>query len=578
MIFLSSMALGCLVAILVPSLFFNIFLLPFPLQILIIVGIWFCFGIIFYFFISWGIGRFSVLSALFTTDLSFQQMIRKVFLAIFFLFPVCVIAFQHLREFFQILIQGKVYDPIGWLAPQEGAGPFLISALAISIFIILLPFSVAGKPRLRKYLDNMPDCYYIIFILLAGVSIRLLFIHLINTQPISDFAVINSDAILVSQGASPNGMYVVNHVMPTMIYGFLYKIFGPDLMVIKVFHIALYVLSGIFIFFVGKENFGNKPWAGIAGILVVVWPSLALYSNVLTPEHLFIFAECALVFVVSRFFQKQRISQVKTSVIREMFKFAVIGFLLGIMGMFRPFSQLFLIAFLITLFIYGSSINLKRMVLNISTLLLIVGLLNNVPVIVARQYQSRHFGNIRACNFLAGMDFEASGQYAEGSTLCRNILSSSPNETSVIKKVAEIILERLRAEQDHLLPFFDKKLAILWVNSNEIVYWAIQLAKGDDPVFALDVAQKVNLIDFAMMFIASLACIIGSILAFFKDVKATIFFCLVSFFGFNLMEAFFEVQTRYRTVIMPLFIFFACWTFATIYTSITKNDREPAGL
>jgi len=571
MIFLSSMVLGCLVAIIVPSLFFNIFLLTFPQQILIIVGIWFCFGIIFYFFISWGINRFNVLSTLSIIDLSFQQMIRKIFLAIFFLFPVCLIVFQHFREFFQILIQGKVYDSIGWLAPQEGAGSFLIGVLTLGLFLFLMLLIVAGKPHLRQYLDDMPDYYYIIFILLAGISIRLFFIHLINTQPISDFAVINSDAILTSQGTRPEHMYVAEHVITTMIYGFLYTIFGPNLIVIKLFHIVLYALSGIFIYYAGKENFGNRLWAGIAGVLVVSWPSLALYSNVLTPEHLFIFVECALVFVISRFFKKQGISQSKIGVLREMFGFVVIGSLLGIMGMFRPFSQLFLIAFLITLFIYGSSFDLKRIILNITALLLSVWLLSNVPGIVASHYHNQ-FGNVRPCNLLFGMNIDALGRYnVEDTALCSKILSSTSNESVVTQKIMGIVFERLYTKQDYLLPFLDKKFAILWVNSNGIIYWALQLAKGDDPVFALDVAQKVNLVDFAMLLIATLACVTGAVLAFFKDVRPAIFFSLLSFFAFNLMEAFFEVQTRYRTVIMPLFIFFACWTFATIYSSTRKN-------
>jgi hypothetical protein len=51
-------------------------------------------------------------------------------------------------------------------------------------------------------------------------------------------------------------------------------------------------------------------------------------------------------------------------------------------------------------------------------------------------------------------------------------------------------------------------------------------------------------------------------------VKPAIFFCLLAFFGFNLMEIPLELQTRYRTAIMPLMIFFACWTFSRVSSSI----------
>jgi len=54
------------------------------------------------------------------------------------------------------------------------------------------------------------------------------------------------------------------------------------------------------------------------------------------------------------------------------------------------------------------------------------------------------------------------------------------------------------------------------------------------------------------------------VIAFFKEVKPAMLFVLIIFFGFNLMEVFFDGQTRYRSVVMSLFIFFACWAFSTL--------------
>lgn len=73
------------------------------------------------------------------------------------------------------------------------------------------------------------------------------------------------------------------------------------------------------------------------------------------------------------------------------------------------------------------------------------------------------------------------------------------------------------------------------------------------------------------MLIATLACLVGTALAFFKGIKPALFFCLLSFFGFNLMEIPLEIQTRYRTVVMPLFIFFACWALAALNASANKT-------
>lgn len=578
MVFLSSMVIGFLGA------FFILYLIPDSSQItflqqVLIVGIsWICLGVVSYFVILSSVKRYKKLASLFLVELDFQQTLRKIFLATFFLFPIFIIAFRHVKEFFQITILGRVFDLVGWMTPVEGAGVILLTSLLVGILVFLLLFFVIGrKPRIVQYLNELPDYYYILFILLAGASIKLFFMFLLNTQPLSDFEIINSDAILIAKGASPQHMYVAVHVITTVIYGYLYRFFGSDLMVIKTFHLILYALSGVFIYYAGKVNFEQKLWSGIAGALITTWPSLALYSNVLTPEHLFIFFECVLMFVVSYFFQGQTKQQFKMSILNEVIGFSIIGILLGFMGMFRPFNQIFLIAFIITFFVYSSNFDLKRLFLNGAVLLIFVLILGRVPVVVAEHYQN-HFGSIRPCNLLVGMNVDALGQYnVEDTAVCHEILASTSSETIAMQKVIEVVLERLQGRQDLLISFFDQKFAILWANSNGILFWVLNLPNGSDLRNSLDVIQKVNLIDFSMMFLATWACVIGVVLVFFKDIKPAVFWGLLSFFAFNLMELIFEVQTRYRTVVMPLFIFFACWALSHAYSSITRKFTKTLG-
>ena len=575
-IFLTGAVFGCLGAAALLSIFPSIFLLTFSHQILIISSVWLCFSAIFYLLIHWLAGRHDGMNALLSTEINFQQLLVKTFLAVFFLFPIGLIASQHLKEFTRILTQGQTSNFLGQLLPKNGTRPFFIGVMVIGLFLVLALFILRRKPRTKKYLDNLADRYYILFIMLAGSIIRLIFIYLVNTQPVSDFANINSDAILLSQGAEPTQLHIATHVLVTMIYGLFYRVLGPQLIVIKLFHLGLYALSGLFIYYAGKEIFENKLWAGAAGALVVTWPSLAIYSNVLTPEHLFILVECALVFAVSRFFKNQASTENgnKQGVILELFWFVVIGFLLGVLGMFRPFSYLFLIAFLISLFIFKRSFHLGRTVLNISVLLLVFLLLDSVPVVLGNFYHA-YIPSSRPCNLLVGLNITTLGQFnIEDVNLCHDIRSQIPDKSAFAKKMTEIALNRLRTEQNQLIPFVDKKFAILWTNSDGIIFWAINLVSDAKPYAILEMTQKINLVDFAMMFIATLACLAGTVMAFFKGIKPALFFYLLSFFGFNLMEIPFEIQTRYRTVVMPLFIFFACWAFSTLNSAIGKWENK----
>lgn len=572
MLFLSSMVLGCLSAFITLSIFLNTLNPSFRQQIFILLSSLLFYSIVFYLITEYTTNRLGVLRVFIMPSMNFQQMLRKTFLAVFFLFPMCLIGSQHLSEFFNILFLGKVYDLLGWMAPSEGARSFLLGAFIIISFMIWILFFFSSKSVYFQYLNTLPDYLYIILILFTGMVIRLFFIQLINTQPISDFAAINSDAILISKGLAPKNMYVSTHVITTIIYGYLYRIFGPDLVIIKGFHIVLYSVSGVFIYFAGKEIFGNRLWAGVAGFLVVTWPSLALYSNVLTPEHFFIFAECALVYCVSLFYRGLEDTPYRAGIMDGVFRIIIVGFFVGLMGMFRPFSQLFTAAFLLTFFISNPKPSLKMLTQSV-VMVLFVWMLGNIPRVITDRYQNE-FVNIRPCNLLVGMNIDAIGQInIEDQILCNELLLKTDDEAVVAKKISKFVYERLQEKQDYLIPFFYKKFEIVWKNSNVIVYWALQLPKYEELVSALPVAQKVNLIDFAIMFIVTLTCLAGAIIAFLTDMKPPIFFCLLAIFGFNMMEVFFEVQTRYRTVIMPLFIFFACWTFSIIVSFIQRESK-----
>ncbi|MBK5278482.1 MAG: hypothetical protein JJE09_06430, partial [Bacteroidia bacterium] len=570
LIFLTSSVLACLGAAMLAGRLFNLLSFPLSRQILIIALLWFSMGMIFYLTISMWSAHDNGFRAFFAVDLTLNIFVRKAFLAFFLVFPMGLILYQHISEIIQIWTHGRTTDFTGWSSTGDVR---LLLIIVLIIILILIVFIMSSKSYTGNYLDGLPDKYYVLFILCITLLARLPSIYLINTQPTSDFLLIHQDAVRISQGILPTEIYVSTNVAVTMIYGFLYKIFVPELIVVKFFHTMVYGLSGVFIFYAGKQIFKNKFWAGICGLLLVSWPSLVLYSNVLTPEHLFILVECALLFAVSLFFKNQKSAHAKGPVdTRGFFMFPLIGFLLGLMGFFRPFSELFLAAFIVTLFLWNPGLKTVIWnVLGIFTVFIVFWLLNLMPEAVAKSYNSQ-LPNIRPCNLLVGLNVESMGLWnMEDYYICRQIRLQADDQAEYAREVLDVVVERLEARQNQLLPFINKKFAILWQNSTGILLWTIQTEPTENSVSTIDMVQKVNVIDFALMFIGTLACLAGTVIAFFKDVKPVIFFGLVAFLGFNLMEIVFEVQTRYRTVVMPLFILFACWTFSTFYTSININ-------
>lgn len=572
MIFLCSMVLSCMGTSIVSIIGLNLMSRSLAQQLSVLFWLWFSIGTLFYLIISMLSARSASFRAFFAMDLTLAMVIRKAVLAVFIVFPMGLILYQHISEIVQILTHGHSTDFVGW--PPTGDVRFLL-IFVLAIILILLALAMNGKHDTGNYLDGLPDKYFVLFILGLTLLVRLPTLYL-DIQPVSDFLLIHQDAVRFSQGILPTDIYVSTHVAVTMIYGFLYKIIVPELIVVRFFHTLVYGLSGVFMFYAGKQIFKNKFWAGISGLLLVSWPSLALYSNVLTPEHLFILVECALLFAISLLFTNQKASHPGTPAdTGRFFMFPVIGFLLGLMGFFRPFSELFLAAFIVTLFLWHPRLKtITWNILGISTLLIVFWILNQMPESVAKSYNSR-LPNIRPCNLLVGLNVESAGLWnMEDYYICREIRLQAANQSEYAQEVLELVVERLETRQNQLIPLINKKFATLWQNSIGILLWVKGPDSAETSAFSIDTLQKVNVIDFALMFIGTLACIAGAVIAFFKDVKPVIFFGLLAFLGFNLMEVVFEVQTRYRTVVMPLFILLACWAFSTFYAAI--QDRAPA--
>lgn len=570
MIVLGSAVMGGLSTFLALAFSLTIFSPGFWGQILLSVIVWLLVGTVFFFALIRGVKRSAFLKVLFSPPSDIFRTFRGFILAFSLLFPFSLIASLHLKEFIQILLRGQTYSLVEWAVPLIGAGSTVLAfTVIIGLLVALLAF--VRSPRIAQRLEGLPDGYYIAVILAAAIVVRIFFIYYVNTRPVSDFFNINSDALRVLQGERPQNIYASTHIAITYLYAFLYGVLGPDLLVVKLFHGFIYGFSAIFMYYAGKDTFENKGWAGISALMLAFWPSLAMYSNVPTPEHMFIFFVCALLFLVSRLSKRRGQTWDGTALLI----FGLIGTLLGLAGWFRPFGELFLAALAVAVLAYRT--DRRRVLVNITGLLaafLLFSFFGRMQVDMAESFR-KDFPNVRPCNLLVGMNIDTFGQYnAEDGVLCREVRNTSANSQEFNREIIQIVLERLHDRRDALLPFFVQKFEILWRNSNGIIFWTVKLEPGADEGRAIALAQYANLADFALMFLGTLTCLLGLLIGFFRDVKPPVLFSLLAFTAFNLVEVIFEVQTRYRTVVMPLFIFFACWTFASLASHTQKKDDQ----
>lgn len=571
MTFIASSVPAFVSALMVAGFGFDVFSRSLLRQLLTVFVLWLCLGVFFYAIVSLLAARFVDVRALLKIELRADVALRKIFLAVLFVFPFGLMLFVQFGELINSPIYQKYIEPIGASLLKDGNLWVFLSALII--WLLIIGGSIVFHNR--KVWGDIPDAVYIFVIVLAALVLRGLIMTAIRTEPNSDFAVIHEDAMRFAHGLSPQKMYISTHVILIMIYGFLYKIFGINVMVAQIFSLFCYSLAGVFIYLAGKETLGNRFWGFLSGLFLVTWPSLTFYSNVLTPEHPFILIECALLYALALFFKREDMGRWK----HNLLWFLLFGLLFGLLSLFRPFSQLFLIAFVITLFLHGRGWkNVFKQGVGLLVLLAVFWFVGTLPGAIASHYHNQ-FSRTRLCNLWVGVNFDTAGVFnTEDSNKCRKLQAHNPNDADFTKTISGLIVQRISDGRDRIPLLIGQKFAVLWANAAIVLYSVFSDVLETDADNFINIVHRVNLIDFVVTFVVTLACLVGVAIAFFKDVKPVVFFSLLSFFGFNLMEVALEVQTRYRTVVMPLFIFFFVWSLAQIGLLMRERARRKAVL
>lgn len=129
-------------------------------------------------------------------------------------------------------------------------------------------------------------------VLVTALTLRLLWIILIPTIPVSDSIMYDVFAQSISQGngyAYPDGHLTAYWPVGIPgIYGALYYVFGQTFTAIIVFNLIIAVMSTALIMLIADKWFNHKT-AIIAGVIYAFWPSQIQFTSVLASELVFNF-------------------------------------------------------------------------------------------------------------------------------------------------------------------------------------------------------------------------------------------------------------------------------------------------
>ena len=194
--------------------------------------------------------------------------------------------------------------------------------------------------------------FWVVF--LIGVFLRIAWVILVDTVPVSDYLEYHNSAISIMQG---NGYRLFGYTTAFRPIGypaflaFLYKLFTPSVIVAKVANIVLSCMSMVFTYLMAKHVLSKK--AAVAAMLfMALSPKNIAYTSVMANETLFTALLLALNYLLIRQFKGKAFLVLQ-------------GILMGVLALIKPNMLVYpFVAFLIDVFSFRESIKacIKRLI------------------------------------------------------------------------------------------------------------------------------------------------------------------------------------------------------------------------
>lgn len=223
----------------------------------------------------------------------------------------------------------------------------------INIFFILITlFSIVRvyckRERIVKYFFKLLDIKNIIvYIILISFIIRILWIVLIETSPVSDFAMMydcSKDVFYGNFSCFHDFNYFARftHNTISVLYYSLFYIFNENpIFIVKLFNVIFSTLSIFIMYSIVKQLYGYKS-ALVSAILLSVFPPFIMYNSQMLSENM----AMPFYLISIYFFTKYMKSVDKHSFI------IFSGLALSVGNLFRMVGMVFLIAYIMYFLIY----------------------------------------------------------------------------------------------------------------------------------------------------------------------------------------------------------------------------------
>lgn len=441
---------------------------------------------------------------------------------------------------------------------------FTIQTAIFAIGIIgILILCAKFKDKLLK-----KSIWWIILIIICccGLLLRLYYIFDFPSIPASDMACTHNFAAGTAQEDIKRYVLSVPYLWNEgLILSAIYSIFGVSLLAAKIFNAIVACLTIFFLGIAGRSMMKRTVGALLPAVFFAINPALAIYTLVLTIEHLSMLMLAIFLSIIGNLHNAICCSEKKKMVILAIGG----GVSLGLYDICKPVATVILIALVIVEIYYFKkhfSGKIKRIAL---ILLMWVSFTCTVNL-----YQGIYTSCTGYRSDVDYVDMIYHGMIAEGGGVYNSAIKKEIADLHAEygEEADKILLSRLsadiKAQPRAYIDLIIKKMKICWDTGDQYISWAAPQAKtienridlGDDfdeerwDLEAREFRNKNAEISKIYYFVFASICLLGTLNLVVKPQKSRFlsFFSAITIFGFGAMMILIEVQGRYKSVIEPM--------------------------
>lgn len=440
----------------------------------------------------------------------------------------------------------------------------LINKISILVFLSAVLFMVVLLrqffnifDRLSKRVNDTTN----IFILLSMVFlIRLIYVGLINTKPVSDFGCYYEYAKKAADGffKGYDGTFLLYRFRfgYSLFLAVILKIFGKSVIVAKIMNVFLSTFLAFILYKSAKLLVGKRS-AYYCVILFAFWPSQIMFNSVLATEHLF-----SLVVMIGVYFI---IKYMKF----DSYKYLIIaGLFFGYANHIRPVAIVFMVSFCIGVLIWKrdlkAALNLViSYFISFFIIAFIIYKLTSVQVwqtsaglnlMIGTDYTTLGMNNPKHSQFVAKYNYDFKKMHSDAFKVGVNVL---------------------RYHTIDFIRILPKKHAIMWGEDTYGYFWStFRIYSESKEVVLLRSHPSIFTLICQVYYFAILLFIIKGIISY---KKGDLFFAFInlSFFLFVITHFLLEVQPRYHYLsIITMLLLGAFWINEKKIQYVKKTDSK----